>query len=135
MFYHKYKNKSKHKFSASSTKIFSMDGLRLTTEIFPPFVSGIILGHPYHIKQPRYNYKKTICIYSHHKQAPNHSLSTSLLFTVICYKVSINYSNCIYLKSCKYICSKWFYCLSMSEGQRGSGIRPGSICTYTKYCK
>lgn len=131
MFYKKCKNKSKitHK---SSTMEFSMDGLRLTKKIFPPFFSGIILGHPYHIKQPRYNYRDTIYIFSHHKQAPNYSISIHLPFTKNCYKVCINYSNRTYFKSCKYICSKWVYCLLMSVGQKGSGS-PGSICTYTKY--
>lgn len=132
MFYCNYKNKSKHNFSKSSTTEFSMDGLRLTKEIIPPFVSGIILAHPYHIEQPRYNYKDTFYIFSHHKQAQNYSILASLPFTSICYKVNISYSNRTYIKSCKYIGKNLFYCLLKSEGQRGSGIRPGSICSYTK---
>lgn len=47
MFLCKYKNKSKHNFSKSSTKIFSMDGVRFTKSTFAPLGTKIILCHPF----------------------------------------------------------------------------------------
>ena len=124
------KFKSKHNFFKSSTKIFSMDSM-VASRNFPPFFK-MSSYYQLHNKQLYYNYKNTFYIFSYHKQASNYSLSTHLTFTAICYKVSIYYSNCIYFKSCIRTYLKWFYCISMSVGQRGSGIHPGSTCTYTK---